>query len=285
MTICQLLEAARHKLAHLDRSRLEAEILLGHALEVKRSFLYANPDFVVPAKRGSEFRRLVKCRSEGHPIAYLTGKRAFWTLGLHVSPAVLIPRPETELLVEAALELVPVDAKYRIADLGTGSGAIALAIAHERPNCEVHASDCSEAALRIARKNARLNNLDHVRFHRGNWTEPLLGEFNLIVSNPPYIREQDPHLQQGDCRFEPAMALTPGGDGLDAIRCIVETSPAWLMQEGWLILEHGYDQAESVRKLLNKNGFSEVRTIRDLAGIERLSLGKKAGNQNGPASR
>jgi len=275
MIIRQLLESAASKLAGLDSCRLEAEILLAHALEVKRSFLYANPDFVVPVKRSSEYLRLVRCRLQGHPIAYLTGTRAFWNLSLCVSPAVLIPRAETELLVETALQQIPESAEYRLADLGTGSGAIALAIAGERPKCEVHATDCSEAAIAIAKENCQRNHLEGIVFHLGDWTEPLEGLFDLIVSNPPYVRENDPHLQQGDCRFEPALALTPGSEGLEAIRKIARNCPALLQAGGYLLLEHGYDQSEAVRTILRNNGFSDVRSVQDFAGIERISLGRK----------
>ena len=274
MNIGQLLENAGSKLALFESGRLEAEILLAHALDVKRSFLYANSDFVVPAKRRSDYLRLVRLRCAGRPIAYLTGKRSFWKLELYVSEDVLIPRPETEMLVEAALERLPDTAGKRVADLGTGSGAIALSIALERPQCEIHATDLSEAALAMAQKNSRVHGIENVRFHLGDFTKPLEGWFDLLVSNPPYVNENDPHLTLGDCRFEPTMALSPGKDGLGAIRSIASSSPALLKPGGWLLLEHGHDQGEAVRNLMLENGFERVTSRVDLAGIERICLGR-----------
>lgn len=263
------------ELADGSSARLEAEILLAHALEVKRSFLYANPDLEVTFKRRGEYQRLVRQRCHGTPIAYLTGHRPFWTLDLHVTPAVLIPRPETELLVETALQRIPAGAAMRIADLGTGSGAIALALAQERPRCEIHATDCSVDALQVAQDNARRHQLDGVQFHPGSWTGPLSGMFDLVVSNPPYVAEGDVHLQQGDCRFEPRLALSSGVDGLNAIRQIAAEVYGFLMEGGWLLLEHGYDQGEAVRSILYSGGYVDIETVNDLAGIERVCCGRK----------
>lgn len=274
MTIGQLLQLGVRRLVASPTARIDSELLLGHALEVKRSFLYANPDLEVPARRRGEFLHLLRRRQHGEPIAYLTGRRAFWTLDLEVSPDVLIPRPETELLVEAALERLPVTGIRRVADLGTGSGAIALAIASERPACEVHATDRSAAALEIARSNARRHGLERVRFHLGHWAGPLSGEFDLIVSNPPYVAAQDPHLHTGDCRFEPQVALTPGAGGLEAVAEIAKAAAGRLKRGGWLLLEHGYDQAEAVRDLLRRNEFSAISTVPDLCGHERVSAGR-----------
>jgi release factor glutamine methyltransferase len=278
MTIRSLLLCGQEKLAPDPLARMEAEILLCHALEVSRSFLFANPELVVPLRRRSEFLALVRRRAQGEPIAYLVGKRSFWTLELKVSPDVLIPRPETELLVEAALEKIPVDAACRVADLGTGSGAIGLAIARERPACQVQASDLSESALHIARENAENFGLANITFHRGSWLEPLQGTFHLIVSNPPYVAGDDPHLRQGDCRFEPLMALSPGGDGLEAFRQICEGAATRLCPNGWLMVEHGHDQAKEVRQQFRLAGFESVASKPDLAGIERISLGQLPGN-------
>jgi len=275
MNIGQLLELAMRKLAPGPSARQEAEILLGHALEVSRSFLYANRAMEVPCNRAAGFHKLVQQRAEGTPVAYLTGMRSFWSLALRVTPAVLIPRPETELLVEKALERIPAGAHQRIADLGTGSGAIALSLARERPECEVHATECSIEALLVAVENGRLNGLETVQFHLGSWTEPLQGFFDLIVSNPPYVAQTDPHLQQGDCRFEPRLALTPGADGLCDLRQIAREAMGRLAAGGWLLLEHGYDQAAEVRSLLDCGGYSEIATYRDLAGIERVCVGRK----------
>ena len=276
MNIRKLLEQATQKLSasHPDSARADAEILLCHALAVHRSFIYANPELELPAQRQHDFLQLVRERNQGTPIAYLTGTRSFWSLQLVVNAHVLIPRPETELLVETALSLVPAGTVQRVVDLGTGSGAIALSLAKERPTWEVHAADLSAAALEVAKENARRNGLQRVQFHLGCWTEPLAGKFDLVVSNPPYVAQEDAHLLQGDCRFEPRMALTPGGDGLDALRQIAIESRTLLNPGGWLLLEHGYDQGPAVRALLNSAGYAEVRTIRDLAGIERVCCGR-----------
>lgn len=288
MNIGKLLEQATKQLSasHPDSARVDAEVLLCHALAVQRSFIYANPELAAPAQRRQDFLDLVRKRSLGTPIAYLTGTRSFWSLDLMVNAQVLIPRPETELLVETALSLVPAGTVQRVVDLGTGSGAIALSLAKERPTWEVHAADLSAAALEVAKENARRNGLEHVQFHQGSWTEPLAGKFDLMVSNPPYVEAADGHLLQGDCRFEPRMALTPGGDGLDALRQIATESRALLNPGGWLLLEHGYSQGPAVRALLNSAGYEDISTIRDLAGIERVCCGRsrnqKTGNPAGP---
>ncbi|MEJ8568944.1 peptide chain release factor N(5)-glutamine methyltransferase [Elongatibacter sediminis] len=275
MTIRDLLDLARGKLAASDSAGIDAELLLGHALEVKRSFLYANPGLDVPARRRSRFLELVRRRQQGEPIAYLIGRRPFWTLDLEVTPDVLIPRPETELLVECALERLPAASSRRVADLGTGSGAIALAIARERPACEVHATDCSKAALALAQRNARRHGLDRVCFHAGNWAEPLNGSFDLIVSNPPYVARDDAHLSTGDCRFEPEMALTPGQSGMEAFVEITATAGARLQAGGWLLLEHGFDQAEALQALLDQHHYREIQCVKDLAGHDRVCIARK----------
>jgi release factor glutamine methyltransferase len=288
MNIRKLLEQATQELSafYPESARTDAEILLCHALEVQRSFIYANPELMAPAQCRQDFLRLVRERSQGTPVAYLTGKRSFWSLELMVNANVLIPRPETELLVETALSLIPADIVQRVADLGTGSGAVALALARERALWEVHATDLSGKALEVARENARRNGVAHVRFHEGCWTEPLQGKFDLIVSNPPYVAEDDPHLLRGDCRFEPRMALTPGADGLGALRQIATASRTLLNHGAWLLLEHGYDQGPAVRSLLHAAGYEDVRTLHDLAGLERVCCGRfrnqKTGNPAGP---
>lgn len=275
MNIEQLLELGTRKLEAGPSARLDAEILLCHALEVNRSFLYANPDLEAPHKRQSDFQRLVRQRRRGMPVAYLTGTRSFWTLELQLTPAVLIPRPESELLVEKVLDLVPSGSRRRIADLGTGSGAIALSLAQERPECEVHATDCSIEALRVAEANRNLHGLDRVQLHCGSWTEPLSGQFDIMVSNPPYVAQSDPHLRQGDCRFEPRLALVAGEDGLDAIRQIANGAFALIVTGGWLLLEHGCDQGEPVRSILHAAGYREIVTFPDLAGLERVCRARK----------
>ena len=255
--------------------RVDAEWLLAHAVAKPRSWLFAHASDTVPAEVALRFEALQERRRAGGPVAYLTGTQGFWTLELEVSPATLIPRPETELLVELALARIRVDAGARVADLGTGSGAIALAIAKERPRAAVVATDASSAALEVARRNAARNRIATVEFRDGDWLAPLAGEaFDLIASNPPYIAEGDPHLGEGDLRFEPPTALSSGTDGLDAIRRIVGDAPAHLAVGGWLLLEHGWNQGEAVRALLQAAGFIDVETARDLEGRDRASLGR-----------
>jgi release factor glutamine methyltransferase len=274
-TLRQHLESAQRQLGGQGSARLEAEVLMAHCLESQRSFLYANPEIELPRKRVENFAQLIDRRLSGEPIAYIVGVREFWSLPLSVTPDVLIPRPETELLVEAALQAVPPDAAWRIADLGTGSGAIALALASERPGCELHATDISAAALNVAMGNARRLGLQRVAFHQGSWCEPLSGKFQLIASNPPYVAMDDPHLGRGDCRFEPREALTAGGDALAALRAIAERSRAFLDRRGWLLLEHGPDQGSEMRAMLKRLDFSDVATLRDLPGHERVTRGRK----------
>ena len=230
----------------------------------------------MPAEAVEHFSQLLARRQAGEPVAYMTGTQGFWTLDLEVSTATLIPRPETELLVELALARIPVDAASRMADLGTGSGAIALAIARERPRATVVATDASEAALAVARGNALRNRIGNIEFRHGDWFAPLAGEsFDLIASNPPYIAEGDPHLDEGDLRFEPPSALSSGADGLDAIRRIVRDAPAHLHADGWLLLEHGWEQGAAVCALLVEAGFAAVETARDLEGRDRVTFGRR----------
>jgi len=252
----------------------DARALLAHALERPPAWLFAHGDEAIDAAAQQRFEALLARRIEGEPVAYLTGRRGFWAFDLLVSPQTLIPRPETELLVELALERASPDAALRMADLGTGSGAIALALAHERPRARVIAVDVSDGALEIARANARALRLANLEFRQGDWLAPLAGErFDLIASNPPYIGDDDPHLREGDLRFEPARALSSGPDGLAAIDTIVRDAPAHLHPGGWLLLEHGWEQGEPVRGLLRAAGFEDVRTHRDLEHRDRVTLG------------
>jgi release factor glutamine methyltransferase len=273
--IRELLTEACALLAAGSECRLEAEVLLRQTLGVSRAWLYANPDQEVTARQKDKFMRWVQRRRQGEPIAYLTGNREFWSLNLKVTPDVLIPRPETELLVETALAGIPADACRRIADLGTGSGAVALAIASERPRCELFATDISPAALSIAQQNIDSLKLGNICLLQGSWLTPLEGKFHGIVSNPPYVASDDPHMNEGDIRFEPATALSPGADGMADIRHIAEASLPRLEENGFLAFEHGYEQGEMSRQLLLKLGYAEVKTIRDLAGQERVTTGKK----------
>jgi release factor glutamine methyltransferase len=254
---------------------VDAQWLLVHALGKPRSWLYAHGDDVADAALVARFETLVARRVAGEPVAYLTGRRGFWSFDLTVTPATLIPRVETELLVELALARLPRDREPRIADLGTGSGAIALALAHERPRARVVATDASDAALAVARDNAIALGIDNIDFRRGDWLAALSGErFDLIASNPPYIASDDPHLGVGDLRHEPAAALASGCDGLDAIRMIVRDAPAHLVTDGWLLLEHGLEQGRAVRDLLHAAGFVDVATEHDLEGRDRVTLGR-----------
>ncbi|HEV2620559.1 MAG TPA: peptide chain release factor N(5)-glutamine methyltransferase [Frateuria sp.] len=257
--------------------RAEAEILLAHVLAKPRSWLIAHADDPLADAEVSAFTALVARRKAGEPVAYLTGRRGFWTLELEVDPATLIPRPETELLVELALARLPPGGSPRVLDLGTGSGAIALAIARECPHGRVTATDASADALAVAQRNAGRNRIVNTAFVHGDWFAPLAGTcFEVIVANPPYIAAHDPHLAQGDLRFEPAGALASGPDGLDDIRRIVAGAQAHLAPGGWLMFEHGWDQGAAVRGLLEAAGYREVFTTQDLEGRDRVSGGRAA---------
>ncbi|QWT20339.1 peptide chain release factor N(5)-glutamine methyltransferase [Bacillus sp. NP157] len=255
--------------SHALGDRLEAELLLGHALGVNRAWFFAHADDALPAADEAVFDALVQRRVAGEPVAYITGYRDFWSLALEVTPATLIPRPETELLVELALVHLPEGG--RLLDLGTGSGAIALAVAKERPDAVVHAVDASAAALDVAQRNARRLGL-RVAFHHGDWFAPLGDErYDVIVSNPPYIEEADEHLAKGDLRFEPRSALASGADGLDDIRRIIDGSPAHLHDTGWLMFEHGWNQGDASRALFDVRRWSDVTTTRDLEHRDRVT--------------
>jgi release factor glutamine methyltransferase len=261
--------------AALDEARAaiplhEARLLLSSALGLSRTTLEAHPERKVSPDATARFRALVARRATGEPIAYLTGQREFYGLEFRVTPQVLIPRAETELLVDIALET---NAK-RILDLGTGSGCVAIAVAKARPQAEVTAVDVSAAALAVARDNAHRHGAK-IRFLQGDWFAPLAGErFDLILANPPYVAQADPHLAQGDVRFEPRAALVAGAEGLDEIRRIVAQAPAHLETGGWLWLEHGYDQAPVLAALLAAAGLTDIAQRRDLAGILRVSGGR-----------
>jgi release factor glutamine methyltransferase len=256
-----------------DSAPRDAEILLGHCLGKTRSWLYTWPEAEVPPEREDHFQTLISQRRQGVPVAYLTGEREFWSLRLLVNEHTLIPRPETETLVEWALQLsLPNDAA--VLDLGTGSGAIALALAGERPDWRVWAVDASEQALEIARRNAAGTGLERVHICRSDWFGAVADrQFHLVVSNPPYVDGDDPHLRQGDVRFEPRAALVAAQGGLADICRLVNDAPARLDRGGWLLLEHGFEQGAQVRELLLEAGFSAVTTRCDLAGLERVTGG------------
>ena len=273
MNVKELLAQGRCQLADQAAGSLEAELLLCHVLGVSRAWLYANADRVTEPGQSADYVTLLCRRKAGEPIAYLTGTREFWSLPFKVTPDVLIPRPETELLVETALAHIPGDARWRVADLGTGSGAVAIAIAAERPLCEVHATEINTTALDVARENSNALVDGRVQFHSGSWCRPLQGRFHLIVSNPPYVAASDHHLQQGDCRFEPVAALTPGDDALLSIRQIAAEALEYLEPDGLLAFEHGFDQGSDSRKILEEKGYRSVITRKDLEGRDRVTSG------------
>ena len=275
MQVSQLLLSAIQQLNELsDSPRLDAEVLLAHSLDKTRTWLITWPDRDLSENEINQFQQLLRRRIAGEPIAHITGQREFWSMSLNVSPDTLIPRPDTELMVEQILEHYPADTSITLADMGTGSGAIALALASERANWKIIATDRSAAALHIARKNARQLTLDNIVFKQGSWFEPLTGtRFNVIASNPPYIAKQDPHLSQGDVRFEPVSALASGEDGLDDIRQICEQARQYLEHKGMLIVEHGFDQKSEIREIFTINGYQTITQVHDLSQNPRLTFG------------
>ena len=276
LTVGEALNAASARLTGLpDGSpRLEAELLLGEATGLRRPQMLARPDAPLAIEARRRRTRLVERRRRGEPIAYILGCQGFWTLDLQVTPDTLIPRPETELLVETALARLPADAPLLVADLGTGSGAIAAALASERPVWTLIAADRSIAALNVACTNARRLQLTNLCTLAGSWLAPFApASLDAVLSNPPYVRADDPHLTRGDLRYEPRSALAAGPDGLDAIRRIAAAAPDRLKPGGLIALEHGCDQGAAVRDLLTQAGLTGAQTVHDLAGHERVTLG------------
>ena len=273
MRIDQLLAHA----AQIDSptAQLDAELLLAHVLDKPRSYLFTWPEKTLSEAHSTAFMALLERRQRGEPVAYLLGRQGFWTLDLQVAEHTLIPRADTELLVEAALQLADANSALQVLDLGTGTGALALALASERAQWAVTGVDRIESAVALAQSNQQQLQLSNVRFLTSHWFSALTDQrYDLILSNPPYIADTDPHLQQGDVRFEPLSALVSGADGLDDLRLIIAQAPSYLTVNGWLLLEHGFDQACAVRELLQLTGFVEVSSQRDLGGHERISLGR-----------
>lgn len=274
-TIKQILTEARTTLTSPD-ARLEAELLLEAICAISRSRQFSHPDEQLLEDQVEQYKSALERRLSGEPLAHITGRRGFWDVDLRVTPDVLIPRSDTETLVEQALQRIPYNARWQIADLGTGSGAIAIVIARERPQCELTATDNSAAALALARENATALGVNNISFVAGSWGQPLkLRQFDVILSNPPYIRTDDPHMLGGDLPAEPIQALVSGSDGMDAIRRIIEDSATCLKPNGWLLLEHGYDQAAEVSDLLQHADFNEIFTQKDYGGNSRVTGGRR----------
>jgi release factor glutamine methyltransferase len=275
-TVRTLLDRATEALALTSPTgALDAQLLLAAALGRPRTWVAARPELVPDAAQRERFAALVARRRAGEPVAYLRGEREFWSLPLRVTPDVLVPRPETETVVEAVLARIEPDAAHALLDVGTGSGAIAIAVARERPRCTVTATDVSERALAVARANARALGADNVLFARGAWYDAVPGQrFRLIASNPPYVRETDPVLAKGELRYEPALALAGGPDGLSELRAVIAGAPAHLEPGGMLVVEHGADQRDAVHALMHEAGFELVQCYADLAGLDRVSAGR-----------
>jgi len=267
-------EATETLRALSESPRLDAELLLARALDVPRSYLFAHAEEEMDVAALERYQNTISRRADGVPLAYLTGEKEFWSMMLMVSPATLVPRPETEILVDQALQIIPKQTPMRVLDLGTGSGAIALAIAKERSHCEVVATDISEDALAVARENARQHDVPNIEFLQGDWTEPVSERtFDIVLSNPPYVPDEDPHHEM--LRHEPRLALASGGDGLDAIRKIAADAGAIVQPGGALLIEHGDTQHEAIAVILRNTGWTGVVLVKDLSGIPRVTLSSR----------
>ena len=277
VTLTDSLELAAKELGAIhDTGRLDAEVLLAFLLDKPRHYAYAFSERGLSVAQANEFCKLIARRTAGEPVAYITGEREFWSMSLQVTPDTLIPRPETERLVELALDVIPPGKRVQIADLGTGTGAIALALANERNQCSVVATDCTEPILRVARNNAERHQISNVEFRLGSWCEPIYNDsFELIVCNPPYIRSDDSHLRQGDIRFEPRTALIGGPDGLDEIRSICEGARNCLAPTGHLLIEHGAQQKNDVRCVMAASGYQDIVQFQDYAQLDRVTQGRR----------
>ena len=275
ITVADLVKQGEYLLRPSACSRLDAELLLGHLLHYDRTAIYRESKAAVSYEAQTRFTQLIRARAEGRPVAQLLGRSDFWSLSFEIDANVLIPRPETELLVETALELIASSGKPVLADLGTGSGAIATVFALERPCADIIATDFSPLALKVAQRNFAGHDATRIFLLRANWLIGLAPAlFDLIAANPPYVSADDPLLSNSDIRFEPVQALAAGHDGLDDLRVIVGQAPSHLKKDGYLLVEHGYNQGQSVRLLFNNRGFRQITTIRDLAGFERVTFGQ-----------
>ncbi len=281
MNISEFLKRASETLEGLtDTPRLDAELLLLEALKKERSYLYTWPELDISEDQLMNAQQLLQRRQNGEPVAYILGRRDFWDFRVEVSPATLIPRPETELLVELALQRFAPDSNLDIADLGTGSGILAIALAREFSKSKVSAVDLSEAALEVAKRNAEVLHVDNIDFFGGSWFASLHDKrFDLVISNPPYIEDEDHHLQQADVRFEPRSALASGADGLDDIRIIAVQVMDHLKPDGVLAVEHGFQQGAKVREIFSAAGFVQVETLQDLQGHDRVTVGSRIENR------
>lgn len=271
--IAECLKRSEELLSVSDSAELDIQILLAYCIAQSRTFLMTWPERELTATQLSAFDDLVERRKEGEPIAYLIEQQGFWSLDLRVLPTTLIPRPETELLVEQALAFLSAKPQSEVLDLGTGTGAIALAMAKELPEAKVLGVDINHASIALAKDNAARNNIGNVSFKQSSWYTELAGLFDLIISNPPYIRTDDPHLSQGDVRFEPVRALVAGTDGLADLRIIIREAPVYLQAGGALMVEHGYDQKHAVSQLFKQSQFVDVSCYQDLAGQDRITVG------------
>lgn len=276
MNIQQSLQQANEGLAETSPSAaLDAQILLSHVLQCNTAHLIAWPEKKLTNKQSDTFQQLIQQRQQGLPIAHLTGQREFWSLDFNVNNSTLIPRPETETLVEFILTKFSDQKNLNLLDMGTGTGAIAIAIAHDRPDWKILASDISENALNLAQENSDRLHTNKIAFIQSNWFKNITqNDFDIIVSNPPYIAADDPHLQQGDVRFEPKTALTAGITGMDDIEIICSHAKKHLSKNGWLIVEHGYNQKQKVAECFDKNNFTQIEQMQDLSGHTRMTAGK-----------
>ena len=274
MTVADLIRLSTELAEISDTARLDIEVLICHVLKKDRAFLFAWPEHQLTEQQLNDFQTAFECRKKGEPIAHITGEREFWSLPLQVNPSTLIPRPDTETLVETALQF-PLPDDARILDLGTGTGAIALALASEKPNWKIIATDVQADAVALAERNRARLGFDNVEIMQSDWFAALGDQqFDLIVSNPPYIDPVDPHLQQGDVRFEPLSALIADNKGLADIDVITAGASKYLMVDGWLLVEHGFDQREIVEAIFFEQGFTLVDGRRDMNGKDRVAFGR-----------